>query len=186
MTGRGGSSTDWDVLSPGYVGKLRARDPHDLLSTHRGLCGACAVGGVGFVTLVSLSKDVPLRQHLGAYAVLATLGIIAITAHVALQPGARLRPIAALRCHALALFGVGAALVGDLTDVALLAPKPPPSYHWVPFVSALVFTYSVGLIAATWLTTPGRYLTTVLGSLAVAWEGYLALRLFVLPFVSPV
>lgn len=173
--------SDWDILRPGYVGKLRARDPHDLLSTHRALCGVAAVGGVGLVTLVDLSKDVPLRQDLGAYAFLATLGIIAITAHVALQPGARLRPIVALRCHALALFGVAAALVAELTDVALLAPKPPPSYHWLPFVSALLSTYSVALIAATWLTIPGRYLTTVIGSLAVAWEGYLAFRLFVLP-----
>jgi len=180
MTERDGSSYwDWDLLRPGYVDKLRAREPHDLLRAHRGLCGLAALVGLVLLTLEDASKPASAPPDVRSYAVFVTLALISITAHAALQPGGRLRPIAALRGHALALFGVAVVLVAELTEVALLAPKPPAGYHWLPFVSALTFTYSAALAAATWSARPWRHLSTVLGPLAVAWEAYLATRLFI-------
>jgi len=171
-----------DILRPGYVGTLRARDPRDLLSAHRGPCAAVAVVGGCLVTLLDLTGNAPPGHHLGTYAFLALLGLVAITAHVALQPGARLRPTAALRFHGLALLGAGAALLFDLTDAVLRSPKPPHHYSWVPFLATLVFTYSAALIAATWLTAPARYLNTVIGAIALAWEAYLMVRILLLTY----
>jgi len=175
------------LLSPGYVERLRARDPDELLRVNGWGSGLTVAIGTVLTTAVhidepeSWSWSWSWRDHLAGYGGGLALTLVAVTAFVALRSCTVLRPMMALRIHALLLLGVGVELAVYLTWVALFAVRPLHNFKWIPLVSPSLTTYAVALVAATWTTRRARYLTSVVGSLAFAWDLFLLADVLIYP-----
>lgn len=162
------------LVSPDYVEELRASKPRDVLARQRSTCGLLAVLLAMMVALQLALRPVD-PTSVGMEVFVATLLVVAVTAHLGMR--STLRPATALRVNAILLVAVAAMVAAYVVRLGLFAAQPViplrSKLKWIPVVPSAVVAYTAALVVAVWRPHRARYLTWIVGAMAVAGEAVL-------------
>ena len=105
----------------------------------------------------------------------ATLLAVALAAHLGMR--GTLRPAAAVRVNAILLVAVAAMFVVYVVHLGWFGAQPliplRSKFKWPPVVPSVFVAYVAALAVAAWLPHRARYLTWIVGAIAVAGEAVL-------------
>ena len=152
------------LVSPDYVVELRARQPRDVLARQRSMCGLLALL-VGMFAAIDPSS-------VGTKIFVATLVAVAITAHLGIRE--TLSPATAFRVNAILLVASAAIVIVYIVRLGWFGAEPiiplKAKLKWPPVVPSVVVAYVAAIVVAAWLPHRARYLTWIVGAIALAGE----------------